>query len=62
MNVGLRLSWQYAHAVVPQPKRSITGTPCADVGFVEAHVNAASQEILFAVVSDGAAVSVIMPN
>jgi len=49
------MSWQYAHAVVPQPKRSITGTPCEDVGLVEAHVNAAKQEILLAVVSDGAA-------
>lgn len=50
-----RMWWQYAHAVVPQPKRSTTGTLCEDFGFVEAHVNAANQEILVAVVSDGAA-------
>lgn len=49
------MTWRYAHAVVPQPKRSTTGTPCEDVGLVEAHINAVNQEILFAVVSDGAA-------
>jgi hypothetical protein len=49
------MNWRYAHAVVPQPKRSLTGTPCEDFGLVEVHVNAAKQDILFAVVSDGAA-------
>lgn len=49
------MAWQFAHAVVPQPKRSITGTLCEDFGLVETHVNAANQEILFALVSDGAA-------
>ena len=49
------MHWRYAHAVAPQPKRTTTGTPCEDFGLVESRVNAANQEILFAVVSDGAA-------
>jgi hypothetical protein len=49
------MMWSYAHAVVPQPKRSITGTPCEDCGLVETRINAANQEVLFAVVGDGAA-------